>query len=267
MEGFLMRTAKKVALLLILSFAFIVMPFSMMAGEDEKVYAADSDEISLSKTSITLAPATYKQLTLNGTSKTVKWTTSNNSVAIVTSAGKVYAKKKGTATITAKIKVDGTWQKYTCKVKVKYQTKTVGDITYKDASGTYSVSGKWYKRNFSGKKYQFTNASGSAIYFKTTGTKKVTIEFAYTTTIQKPKIGYSIDGKSFKYKTVGSSVTLNLGNAKTHYVRIVLDRVNPYEDRWSGNGGIAIKSIKPVTASTGVVTAVKPQNPVVVFYG
>nr|MCR5272862.1 SGNH/GDSL hydrolase family protein [Lachnospiraceae bacterium] len=47
----------------------------------------------------------------------------------------------------------------------------------------------------------------------------------------------------------------------------VLDRVNPYEDRWSGNGGIAIKSIKPVTASTGVVTAVKPQNPVVVFYG
>lgn len=261
-----MRSFRKTLLFITLLFAFVIMPFGMTNGASDKVYAA-SGEISLNKKSITLAPATYKQLYLEGASGTVKWTTSNNSVAIVTSAGKVYAKKKGTAIITAKVKVDGAWEKYTCTVKVKNQTKVIGDITYKDVSGTFATSGKWFKRSLGGKKYQFTNAAGSAFYFKVTGTKKVTIKFAYTTTIQKPKIAYSIDGKSFKYKNVSGSVTLNLGNTKTHYVRVVLDRVNPYENRWDGNAGIAVKSITAGTPSTGVITAVAPQNPVVVFYG
>ncbi|MCR5468675.1 MAG: Ig-like domain-containing protein [Lachnospiraceae bacterium] len=257
-------TLKKVLLFIALCMAFA---FAPIFNSSVTAYAATDDEIALSESSITLAPARYKQLTLEGADGTVKWLTSNDSVAIVTSSGKVYAKKKGTAVITAKTKVDGVWQKYTCTVKVKYQTKTYDGIEYKDVSGTFATSGKWYTRSFGGKKYQATSTAGSSFYFKTTGTKKVTIKFAFSTSLNKPRIAYSIDGKDFQYKNVGSKVTLNLGNAKTHYVRVVLDSVSPYEDRWIGNGALAVKSITANTASTGVVTAIAPQNPVVVFYG
>lgn len=49
--------------------------------------------------------------------KTLKWTSSNEAVATVSSKGVVTAKKAGTATITAKA-TDGTAKKATCKVTV-----------------------------------------------------------------------------------------------------------------------------------------------------
>lgn len=54
-------------------------------------------------------------LKVSGTSKKIKWLTSNKSVAAVTAKGVVTAKKQGKATITAKV---GT-KKLTCKVTVK----------------------------------------------------------------------------------------------------------------------------------------------------
>ena len=78
--------------------------------------------ISLNKSSVTLLKG--KTTTLVATvkpdkasDKTVTWTSSNTTVATVSSAGKVTAKAKGTATITAKTK-DGGF-KATCKVTVK----------------------------------------------------------------------------------------------------------------------------------------------------
>ena len=64
--------------------------------------------------------ATFKvghtlQLGVTGTKGKVKWTSSKKSVATVSSKGRVKAKKKGSATITAKIGK----KKYTCKVTVK----------------------------------------------------------------------------------------------------------------------------------------------------
>ena len=55
------------------------------------------------------------QLKVTGTKGKVKWTSSKKSVATVSSKGRVKAKKKGSATITAKIGK----KKYTCKVTVK----------------------------------------------------------------------------------------------------------------------------------------------------
>jgi len=70
-------------------------------------------ELSVKKKTL-IAKQTYK-LNVKGATKKVKWTSSNKSVATVSSSGKITAKKAGTATITAK--VNGKSLK--CKVTVK----------------------------------------------------------------------------------------------------------------------------------------------------
>ena len=78
--------------------------------------------VKLDKTSLTLTKGkTYTlKTTVTGTNKTVSWSSSNASVASVDKNGKVTAKTKGTATITAK--VDGV--SASCKVTVNESAKT-----------------------------------------------------------------------------------------------------------------------------------------------
>ena len=78
--------------------------------------------VKLDKTSLTLTKGkTYTlKTTVTGTNKTVSWSSSNASVASVDKNGKVTAKTKGTATITAK--VDGV--SASCKVTVNEPAKT-----------------------------------------------------------------------------------------------------------------------------------------------
>lgn len=73
--------------------------------------------VKLNKTKATIYVGDLLTLKLTGTAKKAVWSTSNKKVATVKS-GKVTAKKKGTATITAKL---GN-QEYTCKVTVKNKT-------------------------------------------------------------------------------------------------------------------------------------------------
>ena len=79
--------------------------------------------LTLNKTALTLNVG--KTSTLSATAgpsdadnKTVKWTTSDSSVATVSSAGEVKGVKRGTATITATA-ADGSGKKATCTVTVK----------------------------------------------------------------------------------------------------------------------------------------------------
>lgn len=69
----------------------------------------------INKKKATLKVGQTLQLKVTGTKRKVKWTSSKKSVATVSSKGRVKAKKKGTATITAKVGK----KKYTCKVTVK----------------------------------------------------------------------------------------------------------------------------------------------------
>ncbi|MBQ5473642.1 MAG: Ig-like domain-containing protein, partial [Lachnospiraceae bacterium] len=62
----------------------------------------------------------------------VKWSTSNKKVATVSSKGKVTAKKKGTATITAKVSK----KSYKCKVTVKAKETTSGFDFKRDCTVT-----------------------------------------------------------------------------------------------------------------------------------
>ena len=95
------------------------------SGYDSKgvtVTTSVKPSVKLDKTSLTLTKGkTYTLKTaITGTNKAVSWSSSNSSVASVDKNGKVTAKTKGTATITAK--VDGV--SASCKVTVNEPAKT-----------------------------------------------------------------------------------------------------------------------------------------------
>ncbi len=72
-------------------------------------------KVKINKASTTLYVGKTTTLKISGTSKSIKWSTSNKVIATVSSKGKVTAKKKGTAIITAKVGKKA----YKCKVMVK----------------------------------------------------------------------------------------------------------------------------------------------------
>ena len=234
------------------------MMFGILA-DDNIVHAG---QISLNKKTVSMAPATTVTLKLKGASGKIKWSSSNKKVATVSSSGKVTARAKG----TAKIKATHKGKTYTCQVTVKYKTHTCSDgMRYKDVSGTFSRSGRWIKNSIGGGKYYFTNTEGSAIYFKVTGSKYVNVNFVARYSVATPYFAYSVDGGKMKRQLI-TNKKINVGNTKTHYIRVVIDSMDVTEDRWVGGTGVAVKSVKPVSKD-GVVTAIKPQNATIAFFG
>ena len=73
------------------------------------------DSPKINKTNATIVTGKTLTLKVSGVPSTVKWESSNKSIATVSSKGKVTAKKAGKATITAK--VNG--KSYSCKITVK----------------------------------------------------------------------------------------------------------------------------------------------------
>jgi len=133
--------------------------------------------ISLNKTSASLYIG--QTLTLKavrkGTAKTVKWSSSNSSIASVSSSGKVTAKKAGSTTITAKA---GT-VKTSCKITVKNASiklnKTSASITVK---GTLQLKATVYGAS---KKVTWTSSDTKKATVTSTG--KVTGKAAGTVTV------------------------------------------------------------------------------------
>ena len=167
--------------------------FAKIAGAEEMVWPAGV--VKLSETSVVMAPGTVKKLKLNGASSGVKWSSSSKKTVTVGKTGKLTAKAKGTASIVAKYKK----QTYICSVTVKYMNHTTADkIRYKDSSGNFGKTGRWFKKDINGKKYDFTSTDGSAIYFKVTGSKYVDIDFYWNTAVADPYFAYSVDGGNMK---------------------------------------------------------------------
>lgn len=98
--------------------------------------------IKISKTKISLEKGQKKKLkasTANAAGKKIVWKSSNKKVATVNKNGKVKARKKGKATITATIK--GTNVKATCQVVVKnYVTMRMRTTGYCNCS---KCAGQW----------------------------------------------------------------------------------------------------------------------------
>lgn len=77
-------------------------------------YTTKAATIQLNKKAIQLTTKQSYILKLSGTKQKPTWVTSNKNIAVVSSQGKITAKKPGTAVITAKI---GS-KRYSCKVLV-----------------------------------------------------------------------------------------------------------------------------------------------------
>ncbi len=96
---------------------------SGVKGECQVTIAQLVTGITISPATLTLEPGKTQTLKAtiqpsDATNKAVTWTSSNTSVATVSTSGKVTAKAVGTSTITATAK-DGSGVKGTCKVTVK----------------------------------------------------------------------------------------------------------------------------------------------------
>ena len=95
------------------------------------------ESVTLNKTSLTLLEGTSETLTAtvkpeNVADKTVTWTSSNESIAMVTSAGKVIAVKTGSVTITASCG----GKSATCKVTVTTSSVSVTGVSLNKTSMT-----------------------------------------------------------------------------------------------------------------------------------
>lgn len=96
-----------------LAFVLITGVFAVLSASE----VSAADRAKLSEESFTLNPGAVRTLTVSGSSGNVKWSTSNKKVVSIKKNGNratVTAKKKGTATITARIGEI----KLQCKVRV-----------------------------------------------------------------------------------------------------------------------------------------------------
>lgn len=78
------------------------------------VIPSSAAKVKISKTSVTLVKGFSTTLKISGTSKEVKWSSQDKTIATVSSKGKVTAKKTGTTYIIAKVNN----QTFKCKVTV-----------------------------------------------------------------------------------------------------------------------------------------------------
>lgn len=132
--------------------------------------AATTGAVKLNKTKVSIVAGETFKLKLN-TSKKCKWSTSNKSIATVSSNGTVKAKKVGTCTITCKV---GS-KKLKCKVTVKapatvsVASRSILGITVKVANKTKArtitkMTLKAYVYNSDGSLQKFVNKTTGKVY-------------------------------------------------------------------------------------------------------
>ena len=156
------RIRKLLSLLLILALCFTFIPIA-------NVQAAS--KVKINKTSTTIYVGKTETLKISGTSKKVKWTTSNKSVATVSNKGKVTAKRAGTATITAKV----SGKSYKCKVTVKNPSLNKSKATLEEGKTiTLKLTGATAKKYTSSNKNVATVNNSGKITAKKSGTTTIT---------------------------------------------------------------------------------------------
>lgn len=128
--------------------------------------------VKINKTKTTIYIGKSTTLKIAGTSKKITWSSSNKKVATVSSKGKVTAKKKGTATITAKV----SGKSYKCKVTVKnpYLNATKKKLEV-NKTYTLKLTGATAKKYTSSKKSVATVNSKGKITAVKAGTTTITV--------------------------------------------------------------------------------------------
>lgn len=97
---------------IIKSFSALMLALAMVISV--AVIPSSAATVKINKTSVILVKGYTTTLKISGTSKTVKWSSQDSTIASVSSKGKVTAKQTGTTYIIAKVND----QTFKCKVKV-----------------------------------------------------------------------------------------------------------------------------------------------------
>lgn len=130
-----MKSFNKIMISFILIIVMNMSNFSFMSNVYENsVNVEAATDVRLNKTCVTLIKGQKIQLKVIGSSAHVKWYTSKKSIATVNKKGKVTAKKRGKAFITAKV---GN-KKYKCKIIVESPRMSKTSITIATAE-TYHL--------------------------------------------------------------------------------------------------------------------------------
>lgn len=167
-------------------------------------------KIKLSSTAISLKKGAKKKLTCtftpSGTSAPVSFISSNNSVATVSGNGTVSAKKKGTATITAK----ASGLKATCKVTVTEEKKLKAPSLSVKVNSANGVKLSWKK---------VSGAQGYYVY-------RATSKYGSFKKIKKLKGTSYVNnklksGKTYYYKVAAYKGSKMSANSKTVSRRII----------------------------------------------
>ena len=109
-----MKLLKKLLLAIIATLA-VLMAMPKIVPQLQNIGAVQAASVKISSTKKTMYKGYTYNLKVTGTNKKVKWSSSDKSKASVNSNGRVYAKKNGKVTITAKV----AGKKYKCKVTIK----------------------------------------------------------------------------------------------------------------------------------------------------
>lgn len=197
----------------------------------------DASSYGLSKSSISIYAGETYQLKVDDLYGTQSWSSSNPSVATVSTSGKVKGVKTGKATITCKV---GSKNKYTCKVTVKKPNINKTKITIvKGKSQQLKLLGTKIKSISSSNKSVATVSKTGKVVARKKGTCKIIIKgtnnkkYYCTVNVETPVIT-----KNAVKLNVGQKTTLGL-------------KGNTQKIKWSSSN----KNIATVN-SKGVITAV-----------
>lgn len=215
-----------------------------------------SAKVKISKKSVTLIKGQTVTLKITGTKSKAKWSSSKKSIATVSSKGKVVAKKKGTATITAKIGK----KKYTCRVKVETPKLSKSSLSLtKGKTATLKVSGTSQKITWksSNKKIATVTSKGVVKGIKT-GSCKITASigkkiYSCKVTVKENKKAVAITG----IKLSESSLIMKENESKKIVATVQPSNATNKTVTWSSsNSAIAtVDNAGNVQAkSTGVAT-------------
>ena len=207
-----------------------------------------ASKVKLNKTSHTMYVGQTYTLKISGTSKKATWSTSDKKVATVDSKGKVTAKKKGTATITAKVSN----KKYTCKVTVKTPVLNATKKTlYTGQTYTLKLTGATAKTFSSNNTKVATVNSKGKVTTKKAGTATITVKdtkgrkYTCKVTVKTPTINATskkLDiGKTYTLKLTGATAkTFSSSNTKIATV----DSKGKVTAKKTGTATITVKDTK-----------------------
>lgn len=180
----------------------------------------------INKSRVSLLSGQTLQLELLGTDSNTKWVSSKNSVATVSSSGKVKAKKYGSAIITAKA---GN-KKYTCKVTVETPKLNKKNVTLKVGENiTLKVTGTKQPVKWKSSRKNVVTVKNGTITAKKAGTANVTATVLgkkFTCKITVRKTPTSNNARP-EIPTAGSGVWIPNSGSKYHRYSSCSNMRNP----------------------------------------